>query len=159
MSALGREQGSTAAADAAIIAAAWKIWITFLQAPIGATVSYIEGLAQDWGSAPYTQGVYSFPMQDTSLSSTNNKRRDLKAPVANQRIFLLEKRPMKPIPRRLGRFTFGAPYIRLSAPLWQCTGSMVSQANHPINSWIKFRLKLGVALMSRLASILNIPLQ
>lgn len=79
MSALGRELGSTAAADAAIIAAVWKLWITFPQAPNGATVSYIEGLAQDWGSAPYTQGVYSFPMQDTSLPSTNNKRRDLKS--------------------------------------------------------------------------------
>jgi len=88
LSELGSEQGSTAAADNAIIAAILEdLDATFPQALGGASANFMEGLVQDWGGAPYTLGVYSFPTQDTYLSATANKRRDLQEPVADSRIF------------------------------------------------------------------------
>jgi monoamine oxidase len=88
LSELGSEQGSTAASDNAIIAAILEdLDATFPQALGGASANFMEGLVQDWGGAPYTLGVYSFPTQDTYLSATANKRRDLQEPVADSRIF------------------------------------------------------------------------
>ncbi|MDA8827957.1 FAD-dependent oxidoreductase [Luminiphilus sp.] len=83
-----RAAGQDGAGDATIINAILQdLDNTFPQAPGAASANFIEGLVQDWGSAPYTLGVYSFPVQDTYLSSSNNKRRDLRGPVADDRIF------------------------------------------------------------------------
>ena len=83
-----RAAGQDGAGDATIINAILQdLDNTFPQAPGAASANFIEGLVQDWGSAPYTLGVYSFPVQDTYVSASNNKRRDLRGPVADDRIF------------------------------------------------------------------------
>ena len=61
---------------------------TFPQAPNAASVNYIEALVEDWGADPYTRGAYSYPRVETVLSiELDNRRRDLKRPVAADRIF------------------------------------------------------------------------
>ena len=60
---------------------------TFPQALNQASKNFVEGLVQDWGSAPYVLGVYSYPKLETSLSAEDNKRRALKVPIAGNRIF------------------------------------------------------------------------
>ena len=82
-----RAAGQDGPADATIISAILQdLDNTFPQAPGAASANFIEGLVQDWGSAPYTLGVYSFPVQGTYVSASNNKRRDLRVPVADNRI-------------------------------------------------------------------------
>ena len=61
---------------------------TFPQAPNAASEHYIEALVEDWGADPFTRGAYSYPKIETVLSiELDNKRRDLKIPVAGDRIF------------------------------------------------------------------------
>ena len=61
---------------------------TFPQAPNAASEHYIEALVEDWGADPFTRGAYSYPKIETVLSiEVDNKRRDLKTPVAGDRIF------------------------------------------------------------------------
>ena len=61
---------------------------TFPQAPNAASENYIEALVEDWGADPYTRGAYSYPRVETVLSiELDNRRRDLKRPVADDRIF------------------------------------------------------------------------
>jgi monoamine oxidase len=61
---------------------------TFPQAPNAASANYIDALVEDWGADPFTRGAYSYPKTETVLSiEVDNKRRDLKIPVAGDRIF------------------------------------------------------------------------
>lgn len=61
---------------------------TFPQAPDAASANYVDSLVQDWGSEPFTLGAYSYPSINTVRSiELDNKRRDLKVPVAGDRIF------------------------------------------------------------------------
>ena len=60
---------------------------TFPQAANQASANYIEGIVQDWGTEPYTLGVYSYPAMGTYTSANDSKRRDLQTPVADNRIF------------------------------------------------------------------------
>jgi len=85
---IGDEAGGGFTGDTAIIEAILSdLDKTFPQALNQASKNYIEGLVQDWGSAPYTLGVYSYPKLETAISSEDNKRRHLKVPVADNRIF------------------------------------------------------------------------
>ena len=85
---IGTEAGGGVAGDTAIIEAILSdLDKTFPQALNQASKNFIEGLVQDWGSAPYALGVYSYPKPETSLSDEENKRRALKVPVAGNRIF------------------------------------------------------------------------
>lgn len=60
---------------------------TFPQAPGRATETFIEGRVQNWGTAPYTRGVYSFPKTETSVVGGENLRAVLQQPVADARIY------------------------------------------------------------------------
>ncbi len=81
--------GGGVAGDAAITNAILKdLDNTFPQAPGQATQTYLEGFVQNWGADPYTLGVYSYPKVDTFKSRADNKRRDLQAPIAENRVFL-----------------------------------------------------------------------
>jgi len=80
--------GDGAAGDAAIIdAILTDLNGVFPQAPDQASANYIEGVVQNWGTDPYTIGVYSFPKSGTVTSAKNSKRTDLQQPVADNRIF------------------------------------------------------------------------
>jgi hypothetical protein len=80
--------GGGAAGDAAIINAILAdLDATFPQAPNGATVNYIEGVVQNWGTLPYTLGAYSYPKVGTYTTANNSSRLDLQVPVAGNRIF------------------------------------------------------------------------
>ena len=79
--------GDTAGDDAIIEAILADLDNTFPQAQNQASSNFIEGLVQDWGSAPYTLGAYSYPKIETFVSNQDNKRRELKTPVAESRIF------------------------------------------------------------------------
>jgi monoamine oxidase len=80
--------GGGAAGDAAIIGAILAdLDATFPQAPNQASENYLEGIVQNWGAAPYTLGVYSYPKVGTYTTASDSKRRDLQDPVANNRIF------------------------------------------------------------------------
>ena len=80
--------GGGAAGDGAIIDAILAdLDGTFPQAPNQASANYIEGIVQNWGAEPYTLGSYSYPKVGTYTSATNNMRKDLQAPVADNRIF------------------------------------------------------------------------
>ena len=60
---------------------------TFPGAPGKATETYVDGVVQNWGTAPYTLGVYSYPKVETYTSATDNLREDLQAAVAESRVF------------------------------------------------------------------------
>ena len=61
---------------------------TFPQAPDAASSNYVDSLVQDWGSEPFIKGAYSYPRINTVRSiELESKRRDLKVPVAGDRIF------------------------------------------------------------------------
>ena len=51
------------------------------------SANYLEGIVQNWGTEPYTLGVYSYPKIGTFTTANDSKRRDLQDPVANNRIF------------------------------------------------------------------------
>jgi monoamine oxidase len=87
LSQISAEAGGDAAGDDAIIEAILAdLDNTFPQAQNQASSNFIEGLVQDWGSAPYTLGAYSYPKIETFVSNQDNKRRELKTPVAENRI-------------------------------------------------------------------------
>ncbi len=80
--------GGGAAGDAAIIETILAdLDRTFPQAPGQASANYLEGLVENWGSAPYTLGVYSYPKIGTFETTVINKRKELQIPVANNRVF------------------------------------------------------------------------
>ncbi|HIA03165.1 MAG TPA: FAD-dependent oxidoreductase [Myxococcales bacterium] len=80
--------GGGEAGDVAIINAILEdLDGTFPQAPNQASANYLDGIVQNWGTEPYTLGVYSFPKVGTYTSATDSKRKDLQEPVANNRIF------------------------------------------------------------------------
>ena len=60
----------------------------FPQALGEASPNFLEAVVQDWGSETYTLGVYSYPKVETRPSLTDNQRRVLKTPVADDRIFI-----------------------------------------------------------------------
>ena len=60
----------------------------FPQALGEASPNFLEAVVQDWGSEPYTLGVYSYPKVETRPSVTDNQRRVLKTSVADDRIFI-----------------------------------------------------------------------
>jgi monoamine oxidase len=85
---LAANEGGGAAGDAAIIDAILAdLDVTFPQAPNGATANYMEGVVQNWGTHPYTLGVYSYAKVGTYTAADDSSRLDLQAPVANNRIF------------------------------------------------------------------------
>lgn len=95
---IAADAGGGAAGDAAIIAAILAdLDQTFPQAPGKATENYLPdldddgvvrgGVVQNWGTHPYTLGVYSYPKVGTYTTANNSKRLDLQVPVANNRIF------------------------------------------------------------------------
>ena len=80
--------GGGAAGNTAIINAILAdLDATFPQAPNGATANYIEGVVQNWGTHPYTLGVYSYPKVGTYTTVNDSSRLDLQVPVADNRIF------------------------------------------------------------------------
>ena len=72
---------------------------------------YVDALVQDWGADPYTRGAYSYPTTKTIRSNeTDTARLRLRAPVADKRIFLLEKRFIRRIQRlSLAQFMNDSP--------------------------------------------------
>jgi len=85
---IAANEGGGAAGDTAIINALLAdLDATFPQAPNGATANYIEGVVQNWGTHPYTLGVYSYPKVGTYTTANDSSRLDLQIPVANNRIF------------------------------------------------------------------------
>jgi monoamine oxidase len=88
LSDLAAAAGGGTAGDAAIINAILAdLDGTFPQAPGQASGNYLEGIVQNWGTEPYTLGVYSFPEIGTYTTATDSKRHDLQASVADSRIF------------------------------------------------------------------------
>jgi monoamine oxidase len=88
LDALATAAGGGSAGDAAIIDAILQdLDATFPQALGQASPNYIDGLVQNWGAAPYTLGVYSYPKIGTYTTASDNLRTDLQDPVANDRIF------------------------------------------------------------------------
>jgi monoamine oxidase len=88
LNAIAAAAGGGLAGDAAIINALLEdLDRTFPQAPNQASEEYLEGIVQNWGTAPYTLGVYSYPKIGTYTTADDSKRRDLQDPVANDRIF------------------------------------------------------------------------
>ena len=79
--------GGTAGDKAIIDAILADLDGTFPQAPNQASANYLEGIVQNWGAAPYTRGVYSYPKIGTYTAANDSKRLDLQDPVANNRIF------------------------------------------------------------------------
>jgi hypothetical protein len=80
--------GGGEAGDAAIIQAILAdLDRTFPQAPNQASADYLEGIVQNWGTEPYTLGVYSYPKVGTYTTAADSKRRDLQDSVANDRVF------------------------------------------------------------------------
>jgi monoamine oxidase len=80
--------GGDEAGDAAIIEAILAdLDATFPQAPNQASEDYLEGIVQNWGTEPYTLGVYSFPKVGTYTTANDSNRRDLQDPVADDRVF------------------------------------------------------------------------
>ena len=83
--------GGGAAGDAAIVSAMLAdLDATFPQALGRASATYLgDSEVQNWGTAPYTLGVYSFPKIGTFTGNNNNnsQRLKLQAAVANNRIF------------------------------------------------------------------------
>ena len=80
--------GGGAAGDTAIINEILAdLDVTFPQAPNGATANYIEGVVQNWGTHPFTLGVYSYPEVGTYTTANDSSRLDLQVAVADNRIF------------------------------------------------------------------------
>jgi len=80
--------GGGAAGETAIINAILAdLDVTFPEAPNAATANYIEGHVHDWGTHPYTLGVYSYPKVGTYTTANDSSRLDLQVPVADNRIF------------------------------------------------------------------------
>ena len=73
--------------DAIIGAILFDLDSTFPDEDNPATTNFIEGIVQNWGTEPYTMGVYSYPKVGTFKTASNNKRADLQVPVAGNRIF------------------------------------------------------------------------
>ncbi len=85
---IGADAGGGAAGDSAILGAVLRdLDKIFPKALNQASKNFLEGLVQDWGNSPYVLGVYSYPKLETALSSEYNKRRHLKIPLADNRIF------------------------------------------------------------------------
>ena len=85
---ISANEGGGAAGDTAIINAILAdLDATFPEAPNGATANYIDGVVQNWGTHPYTMGVYSYPKVGTYTTATDSSRLDLQVPVADNRIF------------------------------------------------------------------------
>jgi len=85
---IAANDGGGAAGDTAIINAILAdLDATFPQAPNGATANYIEGHVHNWGTHPYTLGVYSYPKVGTYTTANDSSRLDLQVPVADNRIF------------------------------------------------------------------------
>ena len=85
---IAADAGGGAAGDDAIIDAILAdLDATFPQAPDQASATYLEGIVQNWGTEPYTLGVYSFSKIGTYTTDTDSARRDLQAPVADDRLF------------------------------------------------------------------------
>ena len=79
----GGEEGDIAIINAILA----DLDATFPQAPGQATANYIEGFVQNWGTHPYTLGVYSYPKVGTYTATDDSYRLDLQVPVADNRIF------------------------------------------------------------------------
>jgi len=60
---------------------------TFPEAAGQATENFIDGFVQNWGTHPYTLGVYSYPKVGTYTATNDNRSLDLRVPVADNRIF------------------------------------------------------------------------
>jgi Flavin containing amine oxidoreductase/Bacterial surface protein, Ig-like domain len=88
LNAIAAAAGGGAAGDAAIIDAILAdLDGTFPQALSQASANYVGGIVQNWGTAPYTLGVYSYPKVGSYRSQGDSDRLDLQVPVANNRIF------------------------------------------------------------------------
>ena len=88
LSDIGLAAGGSDAGERAVVAAILKdLDRVFPQALGEASPNFLEAIVQDWGSEPYTLGVYSYPRVETRPSVTDNQRRVLKTPVADDRIF------------------------------------------------------------------------
>ncbi|MEM7081555.1 MAG: FAD-dependent oxidoreductase [Pseudomonadota bacterium] len=72
--------------DAIINAVLNTLDTTFPEAPGAATATFIDGIVQNWGAAPYTLGAYSYPRIGT-YTDTGSKRLELQAPVADNKLF------------------------------------------------------------------------
>jgi monoamine oxidase len=85
---IAADAGGGIAGDTAIIEAILANLDTTFPAAAGmASAHYLDGIVQNWGTEPYTLGVYSFPMVGTFTTESDNLRRDLQAAVAEDRIF------------------------------------------------------------------------
>jgi monoamine oxidase len=81
-------KGGGAAGETAIINAILADLDTvFPEAPNAATANFIDGVVQNWGTHPYTLGVYSYAKVGTYTAAGNSRRLDLQVPVAGNRIF------------------------------------------------------------------------
>ncbi|MDA1010874.1 MAG: NAD(P)/FAD-dependent oxidoreductase [Chloroflexi bacterium] len=88
LSEIGAVAGGGEPGDAAIVAAILAdLDAVFPDAPGAASANFIEGIVQDWGAAPYTLGVYSYPMVGTYTSASESHRATLQESVADRRIY------------------------------------------------------------------------
>ena len=86
---IGLAAGDGDAGERALVAAILEdLDRVFPQALGEASSNFLEAVVQDWGSETYTLGVYSYPKVETRPSVTDNQRRVLKTPVADNRIFI-----------------------------------------------------------------------
>ena len=86
---IGEDAGGGSAGEQAIIEAVLnELDATFPQAPEMASSTYIEAILQDWGSAPYVLGAYSFPTRETLDAAGYSSRQELRKPIADNRLFL-----------------------------------------------------------------------
>ena len=80
--------GGGAAGDAAIVDAILNdLDATLPKAPGEATATAIEAVVQNWGAHPFTLGTYSYAKVGTFTTANDNRRAELQAPVAGDRIF------------------------------------------------------------------------
>ncbi|MEM7432209.1 MAG: NAD(P)/FAD-dependent oxidoreductase [Pseudomonadota bacterium] len=80
--------GGGSAGDSAIIDAVLAdLDSVFPVAAGAASANFIDGIVQNWGAHPYTLGAYSYPSVSTYTSGNDSRRLDLRAPVANNRIY------------------------------------------------------------------------
>lgn len=86
---IGEDAGGGSAGEQAIIEAVLnELDATFPQAPKMASATFIEAILQDWGSAPYIRGAYSFPTRETLNAADYSSRHELRKPIADNRLFL-----------------------------------------------------------------------
>ena len=89
LSDIGLAAGGGDVGERAVVAAILEdLDRVFPQALGEASPNFLEAVVQDWGSEPYTLGVYSYPKVETRPSVTDNQRRVLRTPVADDRIFI-----------------------------------------------------------------------